>query len=280
MTCHSGGATALEYYPCRYGNSRVLFRGPRSQMQGDYIAFLGGSETYGRFIADPFPSLLERDLSIECVNFGAVNVGIDLYLNDPSVLEMASGAVAKVIQVTGAQNMSNRYYMVHPRRNDRFLRASERLETLYPEVDFTEFHFNRHMLSRLCDVSQERFEVVVDELRQSWVARMKHILTILRGKVVLLWFADHAIPPGNEVTQGSDPLYVTRAMLETLRPRVQALIEVTCSEEARMEGTSNMVFSEFEACAAAELMGALAHREACDAVAPVLRQMLGRSSAA
>jgi hypothetical protein len=63
-----------------------------------------------------------------------------------------------VVQVLAVQNLSNPYYTVHPRRNDRFLRASARLQNLYQDVDFTEFHFTRHMLQTLQMVSAPRFE--------------------------------------------------------------------------------------------------------------------------
>ncbi|WP_425101683.1 DUF6473 family protein [Tropicibacter sp. S64] len=275
MTCQSGGSGTLEYYPCKYGNSRVTFRGPKAAMKGDFLAFLGGIETYGRFIAQPFPELLGRLLSVEAVNFGVANAGVDFYLNDPAVLDLCAGARVKVLQVMGAQNMSNRYYMVHPRRNDRFLRASERLEELFPEVDFTEFHFNRHMLAHLAEVSAERHAQVTEELRSAWVARMKHILTILRGKVVLLWFADHPVPENSAQSEICDPLFVTRGMVESLRPRVSSVVEVVCSPEAVAQGTTGMVFNDFEACAAAEQMGPMAHAEAADALAEVIGPMVG-----
>lgn len=276
MSVQGGGHGALEYYPCRYGGSRVLFRGPRRELDGDYFAFLGGTETYGRFIESPFASLIERRMAVACANFGVVNAGVDLYLNDPASMDLAIGGEAKVLQIMGAQNMSNRYYSVHPRRNDRFLRASERLESLFPEVDFTEFHFVRHMLNKLAEVSQDRFEVVVEELRAAWVARMKHILTLLRGKVVLLWFADHPIPSGPRASMHGDPLFVNRQMVEALRPRVASLVEVVASESVLMEGTKGMVFSDFDACAAAEFMGPYAHEEAADMLEDVLRRLTGR----
>ncbi|SMX29690.1 hypothetical protein TRP8649_03828 [Pelagimonas phthalicica] len=276
MSVHGGGHGALEYYPCRYGGSRVLFRGPRKQLDKEYFAFLGGTETYGRFIETPFPTLIEKRMSVACVNFGVVNAGVDLYLNDPASMDLAISSVAKVIQIMGAQNMSNRYYSVHPRRNDRFLRASERLESLYPEVDFTEFHFVRHMLGKLAEISQDRYEIVIEELRMAWVARMKHILTLLRGQVVLLWFADHAIPSSADAPLDGDPLFVTRQMVETLRPRVSAVAEVVASESAQMEGTKGMVYSDFDACAAAELMGPYAHEEAADVLERVLRRLTDR----
>lgn len=275
MSVHGGGHGALEYYPCRYGTSRVLFRGPRRQLDGPYVAFLGGTETYGRFIETPYPMLLEQHIKVACANFGVVNAGVDLYLNDPAVMEILSEADAKVIQVMGAQNLSNRYYSVHPRRNDRFLRASERLQGLYPEVDFTEFHFVRHMLGRLSELSEERFGKVVDELRMAWTARMKHLLTQIRGPVVLLWFADRPVPSEMPGGLEGDPLFVNRDMIETLRPRVKQVVEVVASDEARLMGTQGMVFSDFESCAAAELLGPMAHDEAVEALVPVLDLLVG-----
>ena len=278
MSVHGGGQRALEYYPCRYGESRILFRGPRRQLNGDYIAFLGGTETYGRFIETPFPALLEKKLNVSCANFGVVNAGVDLYLNDPTTLEFSANSNIKVLQVMGAQNMSNRFYTVHPRRNDRFLRASERLETLFPEVDFTDFHFVRHMLGELAEISEDRFQTVVDELRMAWIARMKNLLALLGGPVILMWFANHEPAGVQHATMGGDPLFVTRNMLDALRPRVAGLIEVVASERALSEGTKGMIFNELDACAAAELMGPLAHEEAVEALLQTMSQLPRRKS--
>ncbi|MCR8547971.1 DUF6473 family protein [Salipiger sp. P9] len=265
---------ALDYYPCRYGRSRVLFRGPRRPLDAPYIGFLGGTETYGRFVETPFPALIEAALQHPCINFGAVNAGLDLYLHDPAVLHVAERAEICVLQIMGAQNMSNRYYSVHPRRNDRFLRASDRLQALYPEVDFTEFHFNRHLLSRLSALSDDRFTEIAEELRQAWMARMKHLLTMLRGRVLLLWFADH--PPSEKPVAGleGDPLFIDRTMIEALRPRAAGIVEAPLTEAARARGAPGLVFADFEAAAAAELMGPAAHEEVADALVPKLRDLL------
>ncbi|WP_417719486.1 DUF6473 family protein [Salipiger sp.] len=269
---------ALEYYPCRYGRSRVLFRGPRRPLDDPYIAFLGGTETYGKFIEAPFPALVEKAVGRPCVNLGVVNAGLDLCLNDPSVLDTMGRAAYCVIQVMGAQNMSNRYYSVHPRRNDRFLRASERLQELFPEVDFTEFHFNRHMLGQLQSLCPDRFHKVTEELRLAWVARMKHLLTVLGGRAILLWFADHP-PPSKPVDQlDGDPLFIDASMVEALRRRAIRVLEVPKSDTARARGTAGMHFSDFEANAAAELMGPLAHEEAAEALTEALTGLLERDA--
>ena len=121
-----------------------MFRGPQRPLDGRYLAFLGGTETFGKFYDSPFPALVERRIGTPCVNLGAVNAGVDVHARDATVLAACHDAAATVIQLPGVQNQSNRFYSVHPRRNDRFLRPSAALETLYPDIDFTDIAFTRH----------------------------------------------------------------------------------------------------------------------------------------
>ncbi len=142
----------LDYQPCRYGASRTLFRGPAKSLDGRYVAVLGGTEVYGRFVEQPFPDLLERRLNRTTVNFGCMNAGLDVFINDPVIMRACTQAALTVVQIVGAQNMSNRFYTVHPRRNDRFLRPARRMTEIWPDVDFSEIHFTRHLLKTLRDV--------------------------------------------------------------------------------------------------------------------------------
>lgn len=277
MTYDMLGPGALDYLPCRYGNSKLLFRGPRRSLDGPYIAFIGGTDTYGRFIERPFPELVEAETGLKSINFGLQNAGIDVYSHDPFVIGAAANARASVIQVLGAQNMTNRFYSVHPRRNDRFVAASQLLATIYREVDFAEFHFTKHMLQHLCLMSPERFAAVRVELQEAWLARMRLILGQLKGKSVLLWFSDHA--PSDDACAtvndlGADPLFVTRDMMERIAPFATQVVEVTATEQAISAGTEGMVFSEMESMAAKELLGPKAHREVADALVPVLSKLL------
>ena len=50
----------LTYAPCRYGMSRIMFRGPKRRLDNPYFACIGGTETYGKFIDRPFPALIEK----------------------------------------------------------------------------------------------------------------------------------------------------------------------------------------------------------------------------
>ncbi|MEC3861501.1 DUF6473 family protein [Mesobacterium sp. TK19101] len=270
----AGGREGLEYYPCRYGGSRVLFRGPRRKLDGSFVAVLGGTETYGLFIADPYPALLERLIGKTCVNFGCMNAGLDVFLNDTEVLNAAKGADVTVVQILGAANMSNRFYSVHPRRNDRFLRASSRLTALFPDIDFSQFSFTRHMLGHLQQLCPQRFAEVVEELQVSWFARMVRLIGLLQGRVVLAWFAAQPMPDSAMPDHGQQALFVTREMVDRLTPRVDAVLDLTASDRALGRGTRGMVFAEGDSPAAERLMGPLAHQEAAQALAPVVLELL------
>ncbi|WP_422048958.1 DUF6473 family protein [Shimia sp.] len=265
----------LNYEPCRYGESRLAFRGPKKDLDAPYVAFLGGTETYGKFVAHPFVEMLDDRLPLDCVNLGYVNAGIDAFLAEPTVLEMAQRAEVTVVQVMGAQNMSNRYYKVHPRRNDRFIGASNMMQMVFNEIDFSEFHFTRHMLGTLCARTPDRYCMVRDELRMAWSARMKLLLNTIGGKVVLLWVADHAPDTALGTSGlGPDPLFVDRLMIEELRPLVEDIVEVVLSEEAMAQGVTGMAFGDMERGAAQRMLSVKGHEETAEALAESLQVLM------
>lgn len=269
------GDGALDYFPCRYGSSRLLFRGPRRDIERAYVAVLGGSETYGKFVQDPFPDLIERDLGLPVANLGCMNAGPDVFLNEESITAIAAQACVTVVQLLGAQNLSNRYYAVHPRRNDRFLGATPLLRAIFPRVDFTEFNFTRHMLQALQHSSAERFEVVAEELRAAWVVRMKLLLARLAGPTILLWMADVAPPsPTRQVELARNPLLVDAEMVAVIRPSATGYVQVISSAQARAQGVEGMAFGPLDAPAAATVPGPLVHREVAEALLPLIHQLL------
>lgn len=261
---------------CRYRGSKLQFRGPKRRPEGrNWVAFLGGTETFGKFIPRPFPVQVEAAVGRMCVNLGWSNAGPDVLLRDPGLLPLAGRAGAVVLAVPCACNLSNRYYRVHPRRNDRFVRATARLERLYPEVDFTAFHFTRHLLGHLSALSPARFAVVREELQLAWMERMGAALARLEAPVVLLWFSARAPTEGGaRAAPEEDPALVTRLMLDRLAPRVRQVLEVTASPAARAAGTQGMVLTPMEEPAARHMLGPAAHREAAAALAPVVRELL------
>lgn len=269
------GAGAPDYAPCQYGTSRLLFRGPSRALEDHYVACLGGTETYGKFVSNPFPMLLEEALDVQVINLGCVNAGPDVFVQDKAVMGLASDAVAAVVQIMGAQNLTNRYYTVHPRRNDRFVAATPLLRAMFRDVDFTEFHFTRHLLFALRRCSVDRFEVVAEELRAAWVARMKALLAQIKCPTVLLWLGDTPPPsPNRRADLEIEPMLVDTEMIAAVRACATSYVEVMPSAAARRLGAEGMAFGPLEAPAAATLPGPAVHFEISERLVPVLNQLI------
>jgi Domain of unknown function (DUF6473) len=270
MSFEIAGTGVLDEQPCRYGASKLLCRGPRRALGDPYVAFLGGSETYGKFVAQPFAALLEPGLGRACVNLGCINAGLDSFVHDPDILRVARGSDLTVLQVLGAQNLNNRYYRVHPRRNDRFLAPSVLLSSIYREVDFTEFHFNKHLLNTLNMLSPERFATVQAELQQVWVGRMRLLLRALGGNVLLLWLRydpDGAAGGG----LGAKPLLVSSEMLDALRPQVKGVIEFPVVPAGQTGELGAMLFGPMQGPAAEHMIGPQGHQDVAAHLLPVIK---------
>lgn len=275
MMLVEAGAGALDYFPCRYGLSRAIFRGPERDLSGAYVVTLGGSSTFGKYVEEPFPALLEKATGRPVANLGGLNAGPDFYLSDPAALRVAARARVAVIQITGADALSNPFYSVHARRNDRFLAATPALRTLFPEVEFTDIHFTRHLLMVLERADAGRFALVRDGLKANWLLRMRALLGHLPARRVLLWLADSAPPARAErLDPASGPLLVDMSMLNALRPEAGILIEAVPSPEALAEGVARMQFPQTEAAQARHLPGLAVHREVAALLAPVVTELL------
>ncbi len=273
MSYAQPGHGPLDYQPVSYPGSTMTFRGPAVDLSGGYVLCLGGSETFGKFVSAPFPEQLADRLEVPVVNMGAMNAGLDLMLHDPAIRAGIMGADAVVLQIMGAQNMTNRFYRVHPRRNDRFLEASSLLQTIFREIDFTEFHFTRHMLSSLQLISQERFGIVVEELREAWRARMNQFISQIRVPVHLLWMSRHAPadqPPSGEL--GSDPLFISQEMLQGIAHKAESLSLCISDAADRENPTRDMFFASSEEAAARILPGPRLHERAAE----MLYDQMGR----
>jgi hypothetical protein len=268
----SGG---LDYLACRYGRSKLMFRGPRKKLDAPYVVMIGGSEVYGRFVEVPISEHLEQVLGRTVVNLGHLNSGLDAFVEDASVLDICSGADMVIVQVMGAQNMSNRMYAVHPRRNDRFIGASHFLQTMYRQVDFTQFHYTRHLLTALRHASRERYGLLVEELQMAWLARMRSFLRRMDGRVCLLWMSDRA-PQPDAITDPlmRDPLFVSSHMLDSLRDEVEEILVVAGTPDEIEAGRLRMRYSDLEEPVAREMLGPVVHETAARALANILFEFL------
>ncbi|WGH79195.1 DUF6473 family protein [Jannaschia ovalis] len=268
-----GPPTGLDYYPCRYGKSRLPFRGPRAALDGRYTVVLGGSETYGKYVEDPFCDQLAERTGRRVANLGIMNGSVEAFVLDRPLLRVIRAAQVVVVQAMGAQNLSNRYYTVHPRRNDRFLRHSRQMERLFPEVDFSDFVFTRHMLGALHDVSPERFATLRRELQATWSARMRRLLSEIPGQKVMLWI--EGVPAHGP---WSEPLFVTLEMMQGLEGQIDKFVHVDVSDLQGDPTLGRMVFPETERPAARLMMTPDGHARVAAALAKAIRRANGMAA--
>lgn len=264
--------SALDYEPCRYGASKLLFRGPKKTLSDPYVACVGSSETYGKFVRTPFAETLGHSLGCTSVNLGVHNAGLDAFLQDESAMSVAGRAGAVVVQVMGAAALSTQFYVVHPRRNDRFLQASPMMARLFPEVDFSEYSFIQHLLGDLRRQWPDRFSAVEQDIQSTWVTKMARLLTRLGPHCVLLWLAD--TPPPKRAEPSARPDFVTADMVAKVMPLAAEYVEVVTPQAFLPTRREGMHYLPHETAAADVMPGPQMHRYVADHLAPSVARVL------
>lgn len=219
----------INYHQYRFGRSQQRFRGPKPNLDVPYIAFIGGSEVFGKFVPDPFPDILAKRLDHSVANWGTPGAGASFFLRDPVVLEACSKSKVCVISAMGAVSMSNRLYSVFKRRNSRISGTSDMLRALYPTMDLSEFRFAHNMLRSLYRESAEKFAILEVELQQAWVARMCELMDDIETTKVLLWMSTRA-PEDDAGPQKNGnfvrfPAFVNRDMFENVAEMADVVVE-------------------------------------------------------
>ena len=268
-----GQDTGLDYYPCTYGKSRTMFRGPRVSLDGPYTVVIGSCDVYGRYVEDPFTDQLAERTGRRVVNLGVINGGIDTFVKDEAIMQIIGGAETVVIQAMGAQNLSNRYYTVHPRRNDRFLKHSTTMTNLYRDVDFSDFSFTRHMLSSLREVSQNRFRILQLELEIAWVARMTVLLSRIKGNRILLWIEDET-----DRGLGAEPLFVTVDMMQQLEASLDKIVHCNVTDAMTDAQTAQMVVPQADLARANQFLTPAAHERVAENLVRAVRRVDGMAA--
>jgi len=227
MAEHQIDDPMFDYKLYRFGRSRQLFRGPQREIKGRYVSFVGGSNTFGRFNDVPFPDQVGQEIGLEILNLGTEGAGPGFFLGDAEVLRAASDADVCVVQAMCAVALSNRMFTVRPRRNLRLHSVSDLLVGIYPEVEFDRFSFVHAMLKHLKSLDENRFKLVVNEMKNAWIGRMQTLLSAVETRTVLLWFAQRSPDDMVDEVSGPEayPHFVDRAMLDAVRGTADAYVE-------------------------------------------------------
>ncbi len=244
---------------CRYGRSKRWFRGPKQALDTPYVACIGGEETFGRFVETPFAAELERYLNRRCLNLGSLFCGIEALQRDQGLMQLANAADICVLQLPGVAGQNNRFYRVHPQRNDRFVGPTQDLTDLFPEVDFTDIHFVRHLLGCLQRTSDTRFAIVADHLRQGWVQKLEDLLRAITSPVILLWL-------DRQEDAGFEPVPITPAMFEALTPSCAKSIRLSVRASGVSDDLEDVLFGTLQQPMAEHVIGPATHRRIAESL--------------
>lgn len=195
---HEGRLDDLAAAPYRLPDSRVDLRGPEPPAGAACGVCLGGAETRAEGLDRPWPALLGRACGVAMRNLGVAHAGPQLYLDDPGLRHAIEAAPVAVIAPLAPANVSNRFYRVHRRANDRYVGRSRALALLFPEVDMSDVHYVGHLHALLSAADAVRYGILRAELARAWTARMATLLALAPQRAVLLSPAESADqpPPG------------------------------------------------------------------------------------
>ncbi len=257
---------------CHYEGSARRFRGPVRSLTDPFVACLGGDETFGRFVDLPYPAVLQQQLNRPCVNLGSLFCGVEAMTGDVGVRDILAQAEICVLQLPDVAGQSNAFYCVHPQRNDRFLKPTQRLVALYPAVDFTEIHFVRHLLRVLQERCSRRFETVLQALQEQWTSRMTAFLSPVKCPVVVLHLTYLNRLPEQDTL--SDTLSPNRPeMLAALAPFVACRVEGNVNPSAMSDDLEDVLFGTMQLPIAEHVLGPATHRRIAEILVSAIRDL-------
>ena len=181
-------ARPVDLILCQYGNSKNLFRGPKKSCKHSDGVCLEGADTFGSKVPDPFRAMLEREMGMPVLNLGAQHSGAGFYTEDDAIHEIIENAQVVFVEAPSVVNQSNPFYRVHPRRNNRFMTALGPLYDLFPEADFVECHFTKHLITKLITIDAARADIVFRTLQDEWVRNITIMRARWRAKTVVHWY--------------------------------------------------------------------------------------------
>jgi hypothetical protein len=183
-------------------------RGPRVALGAPgTICCIGAAQTFGRFVAEPYPAQLGRLLQRPVLNLGFSGAGPRFFLREPRLVEVLRHAPVVVVQCmsgrsvsAGALRTSNNFGVlefVSGARMGQKMLAANALAALRAEA------------------GEAAFAAQVAAMQAAWLADYRELLAMIGGRKVFLWMAGQRAPETLDLGRsavGQFPHFVTRAM--------------------------------------------------------------------
>ena len=167
----------VDYQYWELPGTEIQFRGPAVDFDDPkpYFSCAGAAQTFGCFVADPYPALLGAQLGMQAVNLGLGSATPDVF-SDEHLLYVINGGQFLVLQVMAARQCSNSRLqslgtdLVHDRRKGDDIPA--------------------HMAwQRILDEDRPNLERYVAESQANWIEQYEQLLRQIHVPVIFFYFS-------------------------------------------------------------------------------------------
>ena len=194
---------------------------PASLKPKDFCASIGAADTFGRFVAQPYPQLLGEALGISSLNLGFSGVGPSFYnqANNKTLIKLINNAKFVTISCFSGRSQENSRFKTTWQSQERYL--LEDGQTIPADYAY-------QRLLEECD--RPTVMALVEETRARYLDEFIQLLEKITVPKVLLWFSKRS--PDYKTTydtvlnlMGGFPHLVNRNMLEILKPYCDEYVE-------------------------------------------------------
>lgn len=216
----------VDYHYWELAGTRIKFRGPAVDFDdpAPYFCCAGAAQTFGCFVAQPYPALLGAQLGMRAVNLG-LGSATPAVFSDDRLLQVINGGRFLVLQVMAARQESN-----------------SRLQSLGTDLVRDRRHGDEipaHMAwQRILDEERPNLDRYVAESQESWVSGYAELLRQIHVPVVFFYYSVKE--------KGTDPPLDAKTAHEMLEPFPQLVrgasidtIAAECDEFVQCTSTRN-----------------------------------------
>lgn len=194
--------------PSRSGKPLAI-RGPRPErLEPDgYFVCLGAAQTFGRFCAEPYPTLLSRRLRLPVLNVSHGGAGTAFFCVDNArLIEVLNAARFVIVQAMSARSEGNSMF------------ACDGVGHYTRRSDGAALGCDEAFAQLLRDGSRRTVRRLVAETRRNWLESLRTLLAPVRTPKILFWFSTRAPDYRERLTSvgalfGPYPQLVTGDML-------------------------------------------------------------------
>lgn len=214
---------------------KMPLRGPAPDelRKGEYIVCVGAAQTFGCYVEEPYPYLLQKELNIPVLNLGVSGAGPSFFKDREAWLKLMNNAKFAIVQVMSGRSASNSMFKSQGRA--MLTRVSDQRE-IASGFAWEEIIKNS---------SSEQIDFLVQETRKNWEHDMNTLLNKIEVPKILLWFSKRKpnyLEEHNDVYKllGEFPQLVNDAMLESVKPSADYYVEAISSK-----GMPQRLYSRF-----------------------------------